>query len=136
MQRPVHTPEAPVRLELPNGDRYHLHPRLADLEGYLAPERAPHLEPGITPVKVHVTRAGAVYTVTLAPGELETLLQHARRETAELTELPLAPLQPHDPTRGRGQRDPEARRLGPNVESAPDPGHRGTHRQRRKSRKG
>lgn len=128
MPRPVHTPEQPVRLELPNGNRYHLHPRTADLEGYLAPNRTPHVEAGITLTRVQVTRAGAVYTVTLAPDELGTLLQRARRETADLTDRPPAPSEPKDPTRGRGQRDPEARRLGPNADSAPDPGHRGTHR--------
>lgn len=128
MPKRVHTPGEPVRLELPNGNRYHLHPRPADLEGYLAPDRTPHVGGGITPTKVQVTRAGAVYAVTLAPDELGTLLQRARREVTDLAERPPAPTEPKDPTRGRGQRDPEARRLGPNADSAPDPGHRRTHR--------
>ena len=64
----VHTPaDQPVVLELPTGDRYHLHPRPADLEGYLAPERVPHLQPGIAPIKVQVTHGAAGYVVTLAP---------------------------------------------------------------------
>jgi len=128
MPRPVHTPEEPVRLELPNGDRYHLRPRPGDLEGFLAPARVPHLEPGITPIEVQVTRTGATYTVRLAPDELETLLRHARREEEQLTEQPPVPPAPHDPTRGRGRHDPDTRRLGPNVAEPPDPAHRGTHR--------
>lgn len=130
MPRPVHTPEVPIRLELPSGDRYHLHPRQADLQGWLAPERAPRLRPGVTPVQVRVTGSGPAYTVTLAPDELDEILRRAEREIATLAEHTPAPPEPRDPTRGRGQRDPEARRLGPNVASPPDPGHRGTHRHR------
>ena len=130
MPRPVHPPEAALRLELPNGERYHIHPRPADLEGYLAPERVPHLGPGVAPVEVQVTREGAAYTVRLAPSELEILLQRAEAEVGRLTEHPPLPPEPHDPNRGRGQRDPAARRLGPNVGDAPDPGHKGVHRRK------
>ena len=122
--RPVHSPPPPpVVLELPNGDRYHLHPRPADLEGYLAPDHVPHLEPGIAPIRVRVTQAETGYTVALAPDEVQeaTLVQH-----------PPVPARPPDPDRGRGQRDPDARRLGPNADHSPDPGHRGTRRRRRK----
>src|SRR5688572_2453567 len=97
---------------LPNGDRYHIHPRPADLEGYLEPDRVPRLQTGMTPVQVRVTRADVGYTVALAPDELQVLLQHARREVEGLSETPSLPPSPHDPTEGRGQRDPEARRLG------------------------
>lgn len=77
--RPVHTPvEESVVLELPNGDRYHLHPQPAEFEGYLAPQRVPHLTPGIAPIKVQVTHGAAGYWVTLAPDELETLLRRAQ----------------------------------------------------------
>jgi len=130
--RPVHTPLSPMLLELPNGDRYRIHPRPADLEGYLEPDRVPRLQAGITPVQVRVTRAGAGYTVTLAPDELQILLRRAHREIEGLIETPSLAPSPRDPTEGRGQRDPEARRLGPNVSNPPDPGHRGTHRHRRK----
>jgi len=131
--RPVHAPAEPlVRLELPNGDRYHLHPRPADLEGYLSPEHVPHLRPGATAIKVRVERADAGYSITLAPDELQALLRRARLETEELVRHPPEPAPLHDPVRGRGQRDPEAHRLGPNADHAPDPGHRGTRRRRRK----
>ncbi len=132
--RPVHTPiEQPVVLELPTGDRYHLHPRPADLEGFLAPERVPHLQPGIAPIKVRVTHGPAGYVVSLAPDELEALLRRARLEGEALRERPPRPEAAHDPGRGQGQRDPDARRLGPNADSAPDPGHRGPKRVRRQS---
>jgi hypothetical protein len=131
--RPVHTPAEPVVLELPNGDRYHLHPRPAEFEGYLAPERVPHLKAGIAPITVQVTHGEAGYTVTLAPDELETLLRRARLETETLRERPPRPAAAHDPMRGQGQRDPEAHRLGPNVDAPPDPRHRGAKRLRRKS---
>ena len=131
--RPVHTPfEQPVVLELPAGDRYQLHPRPAEFEGYLAPERVPHLKPGITPIKVRVTRGAAGYTVSLAPDELETLLRRARLETEALNQRPARPAAEHDPDRGQGRRDPDAHRLGPNTESSPDPGHRGPRPLRRK----
>jgi hypothetical protein len=130
--RAVHLPPPPPVLELPSGDRYHLHPRPADLEGYLAPDRVPHLEPGIEPVRVRVTRGSSGYTVALAPDELTALLRDARRETEALKEHPPVPEPVQDPTRGRGQRDPAAHRLGPNVDHAPDPGHQGTTARRRK----
>ena len=133
--RPVHMPPPPPILELPNGDRYHLHPRPADLEGYLAPEHVPHLEPGVEPVRVRVIRGESGHTIALAPDELEALLREARLETEQLTEHPPVPKAAPDPTRGRGLRDPEAHRLGPNVDHAPDPGHRGTSRSRRKPRR-
>lgn len=134
MPRPVHTPLTPVRIELPNGDRYHLHPRPADLEGFLAPEREPHLAPGITPVRILVHPIDhAAYAVSLAPDELEELLRRADREKAELAgQPPPRPLPEEEPAPGRGQRDPEAHRLGPNVAEPPDPGHRGAHRLRRR----
>jgi hypothetical protein len=119
-------------IELPNGDRYHVHPGPADLEGYLAPEHVPHLEAGVIPIQVRVTRAGAGYSVNLAPDELDSLLRRARLEVLGQEEHPPEPARPRDPARGVGQRDPDAHRLGPNVAAAPDPGHRGTHRRRRK----
>lgn len=134
MPRPVHTPLAPVRLELPNGDRYHLHPRAADLEGWLDPARVPHLGPGISPVRVRVhTTDSGTYVVSLAPGELDELLARARHDLAQLADLPAEPPEPEQPARGRGQLDPESRRLGPNVAEPPDPGHRGGHRRKRRS---
>jgi hypothetical protein len=124
--RPVHAPpEQPVVLELPNGDRYHLHPRPAEFEGYLAPERIPHLTPGVAPVKVRATHGEAGYWVSLGPDELETLLRRAQLETEVLGQRPPRPRAEPAPTRGRGQRDARARRRGPNVDRAPDPGHRG-----------
>ena len=130
--KPVHAPpEQPVVLELPNGDRYHLHPRPAEFEGYLAPERVPHLKPGIAPIRVQVTHGAAGYTVTLAPDELKTLLRRARLENEALRQRPPRPAAAHDPARGQGQRDPEAHRLGPNADAPPDPGHRGPKRVRR-----
>jgi hypothetical protein len=132
--RPVHAPrEQPVVLELPSGDRYHLHPRPADLEGFLAPQHVPHLEPGIAPITVRVTHGPAGYTVSLAPDELEGLLRRARLEGEALHERPPRPEPAHDPGRGQGQRDPDARRLGPNADGAPDPGHRGPKPVRRQS---
>jgi hypothetical protein len=131
--RSVHTPaDQPVMLELPSGDRYHLHPRQADLEGYLAPDRVPHVKPGIAPIKVQVAHGEAGYLVSLAPDELETLLRRARLEVEALAERPPRPAASHDPARGQGQRDPQARRLGPNADRSPDPGHRGPTRRRRK----
>ena len=128
----VHLPPPPPVLELPSGDRYHLHPRTADIEGYLAPDRVPRLEPGIEPLRVKVTRGESGYAVSLAPDELQELLRHARLETEALKEHPPRPEPVPDPTQGRGQRDPAAHRLGPNVAEAPDPGHRGTAARRRK----
>jgi hypothetical protein len=131
--RPVHLPPPPPVLELPNGDRYHLHPRRADIEGYLAPDRIPRVEPGIEPVRVTISRGESGYTVALAPDDLEELLRNARLETESLSEHPPGlPEAVREPTRGRGQRDPAAHRLGPNVAEAPDPGHRGTTARRRK----
>jgi hypothetical protein len=86
--RPVHTPLSPVLLELPNGDRYRIHPRPADLEGYLEPDRVPRLPAGSRTHRVRVTPAGAGYTVTLAPDELQALLQRAQREVEGLIETP------------------------------------------------
>jgi hypothetical protein len=120
-------------LELPSGDRYHLHPRPADFEGFLAPERVPHLEPGMAPIKVQVTHGPAGYTVSLSPDELEGLLRRARLEVEALGERPPRPEAAHDPGRGQGQRDSQARRLGPNADTAPDPGHRGPKPIRRQS---
>ena len=56
----VHLPPPQPVLELPSGDRYHLHPRTADIEGYLAPDRVPRLQPGLEPVRVwdHPGRIG------------------------------------------------------------------------------
>jgi hypothetical protein len=131
--RPVHTPaDQLVVLELPTGDRYHLHPRPADVEGYLAPERVPHLKAGISPIKVQVARGATGYTVTLAPDELEALLRHAQLEVEALAERPPRPAAEHDPARGQGQRDARAHRLGPNADRSPDPGHRGPSPLRRK----
>jgi hypothetical protein len=129
--RPVHLPaKAKVTLELPSGDRYHLHPRPADLEGYLAPERVPHLTVGISPVKVQVEHGAATYLVSLAPDELEVLLRRARLETKALAERPPRPTPSPNPPRGRGRRDPRARRLGPNADHSPDPEHRGPERRK------
>jgi hypothetical protein len=50
----VHLP--PPQPVLPSGDRYHLHPRTADIEGYLPPDRVPRLQPGLEPVRVGITR--------------------------------------------------------------------------------
>jgi len=119
-------------LQLPTGDRYHLHPRPADLEGYLAPDRVPHLKSGSAPILVRVTHGEAGYSVALAPDELKTLLRRARLEAEALEEHPPEPARPRDPSRGQGQRDPDARRLGPNADHPPDPGHRGPRRRRRK----
>jgi hypothetical protein len=130
--RPVHMPPPPPVLELPNGDRYHLHPRTSDIEGYIAPDRIPRLEAGIEPVRVTIIRGESGYTVALAPDELEELLRNARLEREALSEHPPLPEPVREPTRGRGQRDPAAHRLGPNVAEAPDPGHRGTRARRRK----
>jgi hypothetical protein len=129
----VHTPaDQVVMLELPSGDRYHLYPRQADVEGYLACDRVLHLKPGIAPIKVQVTHGKAGYLVSLAPEELETLLRRARLEVEALAGPPPRPAASHDPARGQGQRDSQARRLGPNADRAPDPGHRGPRRLRRK----
>ena len=130
--RAVHVPPPPPVLELPSGDRYHLHPRPADLEGYLAPDHVPHLKPGVEPVRVRVARGSSGYTVALAPDELAALLRNARRESEALKEHPPVPEPETDPARGRGQRDPAAHRLGPNADHAPDPGHQGTTARRRK----
>jgi hypothetical protein len=131
--RPVHTPpEEPVVLELPSGDRYRLHPRPAEFEGYLAPQRVPHLTPGIAPIKVQVTHGAAGYWVMLAPDELETLLRRAQLETEALRQRPRRPAAAQDPARGQGQRDAQAHRLGPNANGAPDSGHRGAKPLRRK----
>jgi len=130
--RAVHLPPPPPVPQLPSGDRYHLHPRAADLEGYIAPARVPRLQPGIEPVRVNIVRGEAGYTIALAPDELEELLREARLETAALSEHPPLPEPLREPTRGRGQRDPAAHRLGPNVADAPDPGHRGPTARRRK----
>jgi hypothetical protein len=131
--KPIHTPaDQPAVLELPTGERYHIHPRPADLEGYLAPERVPHLKPGIAPIKVQVTHGAAGYMVTLAPDELEALLRRAQLQAHAPAERPPRPAAAHDPTRGQGQRDPEAHRLGPNADGSPDSGHRGPKPLRRK----
>jgi hypothetical protein len=131
--RPVHTlADQPVVLELPTGDRYHLQPRPADLEGYLAPERVPHLQLGIAPIKVQVTHGAAGYVVTLAPDELKALLRRAQLEADALAQRPPRPATAHDPARGQGQRDAQAHRLGPNADHSPDPGHRGPNPLRRK----
>ncbi len=131
--RPDHTPaDQRVVLELPTGDRYHLRPRPAELEGYLAPERVPHLKPGIAPIKVQVTHGAAGYVVTLAPDELEALLRHAQLEADALAERPPRPAAENDPARGQGQRDARAHRLGPNADHSPDSGHRGSNPLRRK----
>lgn len=132
-RKPVDAPaDQPVILELPTGDRYHIHPRPAEFEGYLAPDRVPHLRPGIAPIKVRVTHGPAGYVVTLAPDELEALLRRARLETDVLAQRPPRPAAEPDPARGQGQRDAEAHRLGPNADRAPDPGHRGPRPLRRK----
>jgi hypothetical protein len=132
-RKPVDTPaDQPVILELPTGDRYHIHPRPAEFEGYLAPERVPHLRPGIAPIKVRVTHGPAGYVVTLAPDELEALLRRAQLEADVLAQRPPRPAAEPDPARGQGQRDAEAHRLGPNADRAPDPGHRGPRPLRRK----
>jgi hypothetical protein len=129
----VHTPgDERVMLELPSGDRYRLRPRPADLEGHLAPDRVPHLKPGIAPIKVQVTQGEAGYLVSLAPDELGTLLRRARLEVEALAERPPRPAAAHAPAAGQGQRDPQARRLGPNAGQSPDPGHRGPRRLRRR----
>lgn len=91
-RKPVDAPaDQPVILELPTGDRYHIHPRPAEFEGYLAPERVPHLRPGIAPIKVRVTHGPAGYLVTLAPDELEALLRRAQLEADVLAQRPPRP---------------------------------------------
>jgi hypothetical protein len=122
----------PTILELPGGDRYHLHPQAADIEGYLAPDRVPRLKAGAAAIEIQVTQGGGAYTVRLAPDELKALLRHARLESEALGGRPPGPEAPHDPSRGRGRHDPAARRWGPTVDHAPDAGHRGPTRRRRK----
>lgn len=124
--------EAPVHLELPEGERYELHPNARDLKGYLRPEHVPHLKPGIAAIKVRVTHGESGYQVSLAPDELELLLRRARLEAESQVEHAPQPKAMLDPSRGQGTRDPETHRLGPNVDHRPDPGHRGQHRLQRK----
>ena len=118
----------PVVLRVPGGAQYHLELGSEELAGWLEPGRRAPLEPGPA-LEVEMLHAGKRYTIPVGAGELAHLLSRATLEREHLSGHP-EPRPVPNPARGRGLRDPDAHRLGPNVDRAPDPGHRG-QRQRR-----
>ena len=125
--------ELPVILELPDASRYEMGRRSRKLDKYLDGDHVPRLKPGVAAVRVNVSRGARGYVVSLAPGELETLLRHANPVFEPQAKRPPRSPAESNPPRGEGLHDPAAHRLGPNVDHRPDPGHRGTDPLRRKS---
>jgi hypothetical protein len=119
----------PIVLRVPSGAQYHLDLSSDDLAGWLAPGRKPPLEPGLA-LEVEVIRGGRRYAIRVGAGELAHLLSQATLQREHTTGHPEQPRPVANPSRGRGLRDPDAHRLGPNVDRALDPGRRG-HKRRR-----
>jgi hypothetical protein len=122
-------PLEPILLRVPGGAQYHLDASRDDLADWRAPGRhaPPHSGP---PLEVEVVRGGERYAIPVGPGELAHLLSRATLAADHAAGLPDQPPPVANPARGRGLRDPEAHRLGPNVDRAPDPGHKGVKRRR------
>ena len=118
----------PIVLRVPSGAQYHLNVSSDDLAGWMAPGRKAPQQPG-PPVEVEITRGGERYTIPVGAGELAHLLSQATLEADHATGHPEPP-PVANPLRGRGLRDPDAHRLGPNADRAQDPGHRGVKRRR------
>lgn len=119
----------PVLLRVPSGAQYHLELSSDQLAAWLAPGRKAPLEPGPA-LEVEVIHPGGRYVIPVGAGELAHLLSQATLEREHATGRPEQPRPIPNPSRGRGLRDPEAHRLGPNADRALDPGHRGHNRRR------
>ena len=122
-------PLGPVLLRLPSGAQYHLDVNSDDLAVRLAPGRIAPEEPG-PPVELEVIHRGERYSIPVGAKELAGLLSQATLEADHAAGHPAQPRPVPDPSRGRGLRDPEAHRLGPNTDRQQDPGHRGAGRRR------
>jgi hypothetical protein len=122
-------PLGPVLLRLPNGAQYHLDVNSDDLAARLAPGRIAPTEPG-PPVELEVIHRGGRHSIPVGPKELAGLLSHATLEADHASGHAAQPRPVPDPSRGRGLRDPDAHRLGPNASRPQDPGHRGAGRRR------
>lgn len=117
----------PVVVRVPSGAQYHLELSSDDLARWLAPGRKAPAEPGPA-LEVEVTRRGGRYTIPVGAGELAHLLSQATLEREHATGHAEQPRPVANPSRGRGLRDPDAHRLGPNVDRTRDPGRRGHKR--------
>jgi hypothetical protein len=118
----------PIVLRVPSGAQYHLNVSRDDLAGWMAPGRKAPQQPG-PPVEVEINHQGERYTIPVGAGELAHLLSQATLEADHAAGHPEQPRPVANPSRGRGLRDPDAHRLGPNA-GAQDPGHRGITRRR------
>ena len=126
--RPSH-PLGPVVLHLPSGAQYHLDVSSDDLAARLAPGRTAPDEPG-PPIELEVIHREGRYTIPVGARELAHLLSQATLEADHVAGRGKQPRPIPDPSRGRGLRDPDAHRLGPNAGRAQDAEHRGQRRGR------
>lgn len=122
-------PRGPVVLHLPGGAQYHLDVNTDDLAARLAPGRKAPAEPG-PPIELEVIHRTGRYSIAVGAKELAALLSQASLEADHVAGRPRQPRPEPDPSRGRGMRDPDAHRLGPNADRAQDAGHRGQRRGR------
>jgi len=119
----------PIVLRLPSGAQYRLDLSSDELARWLAPGRTAPLETG-PPLEVEVTHRGERHAIPVSAAELRRLLSRCTLEADHAAGHPERPWPVANPLRGRGLRDPDAHRLGPNVDRAPDPGHRGLKHRR------
>ena len=118
-----------VVLRLPGGERYGVELGAEELAEWLAPDWRASRKAGGLSVRVEVSHAGNRVVVAVAPKDLNRWLSRARLEVE--VGKPVRPEPVHDPSRGRGTRDPAEHRLGPNADRPPDPTHHGPRRHRR-----
>jgi hypothetical protein len=119
----------PIVLRLPSGAQYRLELSSDELATWLAPGRTATLETG-PPLEVEIRHRGERYAIPVGPRELQRLLSRSTLEADHAVEHPERPRPVANPLRGRGLRDPDAHRVGPSAEHAPDPGHRGIKHRR------
>jgi hypothetical protein len=118
----------PIVLRVPGGTQYHLNVSRDDLAGWMAPDRKAPEQPG-PPLEVEISHRGERYVIPVGAGELAHLLSQATLEADHAGGHPEQPRPVPNPARGRGLRDPDAHRLGPNA-GTQDPAHRGITRRR------
>lgn len=129
MSKAPSRPLGPVVLHLPSGAQYHLDVDSDELAARLAPGRKAPDEPG-PPVELEIIHRGGRYTIPVGAKELADLLSQATLEADHVAGRGKQPKAIPDPSRGRGMRDPEAHRLGPNPGRAQNAEHRGQRRGR------
>jgi hypothetical protein len=119
----------PIVLRLPSGAQYRLDLSSDELARWLAPGRTAPLETG-PPLEVEVSHRGERYAIPVGASELQRLLSRSTLEADHAAGHPERPRPVANPLRGRGLRDPDAHRVGPSADRAPDPGHRGIKHRR------